>query len=110
MIQVGLIVANAFFELDKDAKISVWMQELKIAQEENARVEEKLQVWEGRMSLTQKEASAKESLIHELSQKVQGLEEENRAQREKAAKSDGLERERVAHLQQTLDTLSAKVI
>ena len=62
------------------------------------------------MSLTEKETSAKESLIHELSQKVQGLEKENRALREEAAKSDELEREKVSHLQQALDTLSAKVI
>jgi hypothetical protein len=73
-------------------------------------MEEKIEVWEGRFSLSQKETSAKESLIHELHHKVQALEEDNRALRKRATKSDEVEREKVAHLQQALDTLSAKVI
>ena len=86
------------------------LQELKIAREEKARIEEKMEVWEGRFSLSQKETSAKESLIHELHQKVQALEDDNLALRKKAAKSDELEQEKVAHLHQALDTLSAQVL
>jgi hypothetical protein len=86
------------------------LQELKIALEEKARIEEKMDVWEGRFSLSQKETSAKESLIHELHQKVQALEEDNWALKKKAAESDELEREKVAHLHQALDALSAKVM
>ena len=65
------------------------------------------------MSLAQSETETKETVIHELSSKLQALEKENKDLRDKVSRADDTERQKLAHVQQSLggenESLKAEV-
>lgn len=67
----------------------------------------------GHLSLAQSESRTKETVIHELSSKLQALEKENKDLRDKVSRADDTERQNLARVQQTLggenESLKAQV-
>lgn len=91
---------------------SALQQDLAKSNDEKKDKEKKIEFCTGQLALAQQEASAKESVLHHLSLKLEELEEENKVLKEKTRKSQDLELESIAHIQRTLgsenETLKGK--